>query len=349
MRLAKSPSTLLLVVAAAAILIIGYGIGSTRAEGTFTSLLQETRLPVLYWERGIETARVLNQAGVTGIAVPPAAAPEWRGAGFRVVSVSSQDLGRREKLLVPRMAGRVDVASATRRPWIDLNGWRVVRKPSGKYMYDLVEKGGGQASLAIAEAFAYQADALLKIDPADLEAAGRMLAFLRTLPGAAQSPIADIGFIDDGSAASSEVMNLLTRRNLLFRLVSAPGSQFRVNIKLGSNDYPRGEASDPNAFALKVRRQLGDENRTLRLYGTELVIARLTGDAVHSQLHLLNYSGREVEGLRVRLKGKYSRPKLKAFGIDQAEIEDFVVSEGTSEFTLPRLSVYALIDLPASN
>jgi hypothetical protein len=65
-----------------------------------------------------------------------------------------QDLERREKLLVPRVGGRADVASATRRPWIDSNGWRFVRKPSRKFFCDLSEKGGGQAVLAIAEAFA---------------------------------------------------------------------------------------------------------------------------------------------------------------------------------------------------
>src|SRR4030095_5349777 len=158
----------------------------------------------------------------------------------------------------------------------------------------------------------------------------------------------DIGFVADGSPASNEVMNLLTRRNLLFRVVSAPDARFRVNIKLGSKEYPRSEASDPNAFALKVRHQLGDENRSLRIYSTEVVIGRLKGDAVHAQLHLLNYSGREVEGLRVRVRGRYSKGEFKTFGIDQTGPEDFVVDDVASEFTIPKLGVYALIDLPVA-
>ena len=347
MRSEKSPSALQFVVVVAAMLIAAYGIPRSRAFSL--THLQEIKLPVLYWQLGIETARMLNEAGVTQIAVSPPMVGEWHRAGFKVLAVSVQDLERREKLLVPRIAGRVEVASATRRPWIDLNGWRFVRRPSGKFLYDMREKGAGQAGLAIAEAFAYQADAILKIDPADLKAAGKMLVFLRTLPGVNLSPIGDIGFIADGSPASNEVMNLLTRRNLLFRVVSAPDSRFRVNIKLGSKEYPRAEASDPNAFALKVRHELGDEHRSLRIYGTELVIGRLTGDAAHSQLHLLNYSGREVEGLRVRVRGRYSKGEFKTFGIDQAGSEDFVVDDGATELTIPRLGVYALIDLPVAN
>jgi len=45
---------------------------------------------------------------------------------------------------VPRVAGRADVASATRRPWIDSNGWRFVRQPTGKFYYDLTEKEQGK-------------------------------------------------------------------------------------------------------------------------------------------------------------------------------------------------------------
>ncbi|MEP7271932.1 MAG: hypothetical protein ABI882_10550, partial [Acidobacteriota bacterium] len=268
-------------------------------------------------------------------------------AGFDVLALNQSDLGRREKLLVPRVAGRADVASATRRPWIDSNGWRLVRRPAGKFYYDLAEKGAGKATLAIAEAFAYHADAILKIDPADLAAAGTMLVFLRALPPAILPPIADIGVIDDGSAVTGEVMNLLTRRNLLFRLVSAPAPQLRVNIRLGGKDYSRAEASDPNTFALKVRRQLGDENRSLRIYGTEVVISRLTGDVARVQLQLLNYSGTEVDSMRVRMRGSYAKDELRAFGIEQGALEDFVVADGATEFTIPKLGVYAWIELPA--
>jgi len=348
MRLMKAFSTALLVALAAASLIAATKIQRTGAGVIATvNPAQETRLPLLYWAQGIETAPALKQAGIKQIAAPPAKLNEWGKAGFNVLALSQRDLERREKLLVPRVAGRADVASATRRPWIDSNGWRFIRRPTGKFYYDLAEKGAGQATLAIAEAFAYQADAILKIDPADLAAAGKMLAFLSALPPSSLPVIADIGLIDDGSAVTGEVMNLLTRRNLLFRIVPAPAPQMRVNVKLGSKDYPRIEASDPSAFALKVRRQLGDENRSLRIYGTEIVIGRLTGDSARLQLHLLNYSGREVDSPRVRMRGNYGKGGLKAFGIEEAGFEDFIVAEGATEFTITKLGVYALIELPA--
>lgn len=305
------------------------------------------RLPLIYWTQGTETAAALKQAGIESLAVPPETAAGWRKAGFTVSALGPLELSRREKLFVPRIAGRADVASATRRPWIDSNGWRFMRKPAGKFLYDLTEKGAGKAALAVAEAFAYQADAVLKIDPADLATAGKMLAFLRGLPPANLPIVADIGLIDDGSPATGEVMNLLTRRNLLFKLVPKPSPQLRLNIKLGSQQFPESAAADPSAFAQTVRQQLGDENRSLRIYGTEIVIARLTADGNRAQLHLLNYGGREVDSLRVRLRGLYLKGDLKAFGVEDSRLEDFVDTDGATEFTISKMGGYALIELPA--
>lgn len=313
-----------------------------------TAAKDEARLLVqVYWPQGPETAPLLRQAGINRLAVPPENAKAWADAGFSVFALSAEELGKREKLLVPRTAGRADVASATRRPWIDSNGWRFVRNPVGKFYYDLTEKGAGRAALAAAEAYAYRADAILKIDPADVALTGKMLTFLRALPSTNLAPVADMGLIDDGSPVAGEVMNLLTRRNLLFKLITAPTPQFRVNIKLGSKEYPLTEAADPSAFAQKIRQQLGDENRSLRIYGTEVVVGRLTSDGARAQLHLLNYSGREVDSLRVRLRGKYSKGELRVFGMELNGLEDFVIADGATEFTIAKMGVYALIQLLA--
>jgi len=304
--------------------------------------------PILYWTRGVETAAELKRHGIERIAVPPANLAAWRKAGFQVVAMSERELARREKLLMPRIAGRANIASATSRPWIDANGWRFVRKPAGKFYYDLTQNARNHVALAVAEAFAYKADAVLKIDPADLpslEDAGRMIRFLRELPAANYSPIADIGVLDNGSPAMGEVMNLLTRRNLLFNIVRAPSPNFRVNIKLGTKEYPDTEASDPSEFAQKIRRQVGDENRALRIYGSETVIARLTGDGQSFRLHLLNYSGREIEGLRIRLlRVRADGGNYQAFGYGFFQPDAIVTSEGGLEFSIPKLGSYAVID-----
>jgi hypothetical protein len=257
--------------------------------------------------------------------------------------MTKEALERREKLLVPRIAGRANVASATRRPWIDANGWRFARHPAARFYYDLPE---GKAALAIAEAFTYGADAVVKIDPADLEEAGKMLVFLRGMPAQNLPPIADIAVIDDGSAVTAEVMNLLTRRNLLFRVAPVPSKQYALNIKIGTREYPRDAAADPSDFAQKIRLQLTDERRSLRIYGSEVVICRLTGNNTRIKLHLLNYSGRPAEGLRIRLRGAYEKGAAMVFSTGKIELEDFVFADGATEFSIAQMGVYAVAELP---
>ena len=189
---------------------------------------------------------------------------------------------------------------------------------------------------------------MLKIDPADLAALGQMLAFLSALPAADLPSIADLGVVDDGTALAGEVMNLLVRRNLLFRVVHAPAPRWRVNVKLGTREYPKEEAADPSSFALKVRRQLTDEQRSLRIYGSEVVIGRLTGDATRVRLHLLNYGGREIAGLRIRLRGRWAEGEAFVAGQGPTPLPDHVIADGATEFSLPAMGPYAVIDLPAA-
>lgn len=300
-------------------------------------------LPLLYWPQSTETAPQLKQAGIEQIAVPPENVEAWRTAGFKVTAMSRDELAGRERLLVPGIQRRVNVASPTRVPWVDANGWRFLRKPAGQYFYDLTM---GRATLATAEAFVYNADTVLKIEPADLPELGKVLAFLRPLPTDELPSIADMVLIDDGSTTTGEVMNLLVRRNLLFRLEKMPSPLYRLNIKIGTREYPLDEAADPSSFALKIRRQIGDDNRSIRIYGSEVVIARLLSDSTKTRLHLLNYGGRDIEGLRVRLRGKFAKGEANVFGIGRAALEDFVVADGATEFTLPKLSNYAMIELP---
>ena len=123
------------------------------------------------------------------------------------------------------------MASPTRAPWIAANGWRIVRSPGAKFVYDVPS---GKAALAAAEAFAYAADAVMKIDPADLESLGSLLTFLRALPPVDLPMVADFAVVDDGSPVTGEAMNLLARRNLLFEIVKAPSARHPLNIAIGS-------------------------------------------------------------------------------------------------------------------
>ena len=291
-------------------------------------LLLLASLPCVYLAQGPESRATLAAAGIK-----------------QICAATEADLASRERLPVPGTTARAGLASPTRSPWIVASGWRFMRNPAAKYAYTLP---AGKAALAAAEAFAYGADAVLKIDPADLKAAGEMLAFLEGLPAVDLPAVADFAVVDDGSAVTGEVMNLLVRRNLLFEVVKAPSPRFRLTIAMGSREYPAADAADPSAFALKIRRQLTDEQRTVRLYGSEVVICRLTGDAGRIRLHLINYGGRDIEGLRIRLRGAYREGDAFVAGTGRLALTDFAVAGGATEFSLPRMAAYAVIDLMAA-
>jgi hypothetical protein len=283
-------------------------------------------LPCVYSTPGVENRARLEAAGIERLC-------------------TDADLAQREALPTPGTTARAGLASPTRSPWIVANGWRFMRHPGTKYVYDVP---AGTAALAAAEAFAYGADAALEIDPADVRSLGEMLRFLQTLPSVDLPAVSDFAIVDDGAAITGEVMNLLARRNLLFQVVQAPSPRFRINITLGTPEYPRQEAADPSAFALKIRRQLTDGERALRVYGSEVVICRLTGDAGRARLHVINYGGREIEGLRIRLRGAYGEGEAHVAGAGRLPLEDQVVAAGATEFSIPRLTTYAVIDLRAA-
>jgi hypothetical protein len=301
----------------------------------------------VYWTASAdESAATLKDAGITRICAPPDRVDAWRQAGVEASGLDQSDLSARQPLDTPGVNFQISRASATRSPWIDANGWRIMRAPDARFRYDEVRAGRG--ALAAAEAFAYGADAVLQIDPKDAQAVGAMQAFLATVPTDGMTPVADFGVVDDGSAVMAEVLNLLTRRNLLFRLVTAPDPRLAMNVRLGTPEYPESDAADPSAFALKIRRQLTDEQRTLRIYGTEVVICRLTERGEQRRLELLNYGGRDVTGIRVRVRGTYKAGEIQTNGAGRVPLEDYVVADGATEFTIPRLAVYGVVELTAT-
>src|SRR6059036_2610874 len=124
-------------------------------------LLLLASLPCV-WTQGTASRGALEAAGIK-----------------RFCALTEAELAAREALLTPGVTARAGLASPTRSPWIVANGWRFTRHPAMKYVYDVP---AGKAALAAAEAFAYGADAVLKIDPVDLGALGGMLTFLAALP-----------------------------------------------------------------------------------------------------------------------------------------------------------------------
>ena len=242
------------------------------------------------------------------------------------------------KLNEPRVNYRANEASATRSPWIDSNGWRILRTPSGTFTYQVK---GETAALAAAEAFTYGTGATITTDTAGSDAFGRMLEFLKIIPSAVLSPVADFGVVDDGSNQTGELLNLLTKMNLLYKIEKSPSRDFRLNVHLALKD----EAQTASALAHRIRSQIGDGERSLRIYGSEVVIGRLMGGAGQARVFLLNYAARPVLGLRVRVRGSYTKGELRVSGMTDQHPADWAQDTKATEFTIPELRVYAVVDL----
>src|SRR5262245_12090798 len=170
-------------------------------------------LPGVWWPGGSQGAEQLKSAGIRRVYVPSAAA--WKADGLEIVPISEQE--RRQYQNVPKPGTRFEItlASATREPWVDSNSWRFERGVTKAFYNDLPP---GSAPLAAAEAYAYGVEAILHAAPSDLPALGRMLTFLERLDRPRLPSLVNIGVIDNGSPALDEVLNLLGRRNLLYRV-----------------------------------------------------------------------------------------------------------------------------------
>lgn len=296
-------------------------------------------LPALFWDQPATTAETLRKAGIQRLYVPAGKEAAWRGAGFIAAAF---DRARAVQAAVPSVENRMDVASATRVPWVNANGWQFQREPGRTFFYDAP---AGSAALAAAEAFVFGVDAAIRAMPEDLAPLARMLRFLAEIHQPRLPVLANIGVIDDGSDTMAEVLNLLARHNLLFQVIPAADPKYDLNIQLGTAAYPVEDAANPYEFAMQIRRRLTDDKRLLRVFGSNVVLVRLMGDGKQVQAHLLNYGKAPVRGLRVRVLGSYPHAKLSAFATPDATLTDYHEHDGATEFTIPELSIYAVVDL----
>ena len=67
---------------------------------------------------------------------------------------------------------------------------------------------------------------------------------------------------------SGEMMNLMARKNLLFKLVKKADPKLDLNLK------PEGK--NPQKYAVDARQKLGDEKRLVRIYGSETTLIAAT-------------------------------------------------------------------------
>jgi hypothetical protein len=300
-------------------------------------------LPSIYWDGGPQQAAQIRDAGIDQLSVPANAVSSWKSVSG--ITVHAFDPAGCTKLPSPGVDFKTEEASATRQPWVVSNGWRLLRTPGGHFYYDAP---GASAPLAAAEAYAYGVNATIHTDAAGLKSLAAMLHFLKSLPPEDDlKTAANIGYLDDGSPASGEFMNLLVRRNLLFRVVSAPDPALDLSVKLGTPDYPMTEAGNPSLLAEKVRGHLTDDKRLLRVYGSYTVIGRLIQSSDRARLFVLNYaeSHGDVDGVHLRVLGSFPKQTFSNFGLPQATLKDFQSSATATEFTITKLDSLAVIDL----
>jgi hypothetical protein len=270
--------------------------------------------------------------------------------GLAAAAPTGADAQGFEAVPAPGVRFVANVAQATTAPWVDSNAWRFQR---GLRKASYATLAAGSAPLAAAEAFAFDVEAILNPDAADLDELGRMLEFLKANDAPRRPALVNIGVVDSPSPLLGEVLNLLSRRNLLYKMVPKPDRTLDLTVQLGTSEFPEETAANPSDFAARVRAKLGDDKRLVRLYGTSTVVAHLTGDATGARLYLLSYGGASRRqaaapqlGIRVRVLGRYRPTKVAAYAAPpDSALKDVENPGSATEFSLPPFRTIAMVDL----
>lgn len=293
-------------------------------------------LPGLLWNGGPETEAALAKAGITEIGVAAAEAGAWAKSGLKVTAV---DLGSVVVLDPPGVDYRLGQAGATAAPWVNSNLWNMLRQPEAVF---LVEADRAVLPVAVAEAQAAGVKAYFRVRGEDLDVFAKMLTFFRSVEGPTLPGRANFAVVDDGTDEAGEVMKLLARRNLLFQAVKQRQPGYDLTIELGKAPFT---SEDPYEVAGLARSKLGDARRLVRVYGSGTTLARVTGDASHTRIYLIHYGGYRVEGLRVRVRGRFGKGRVAAPGSAPAGLEERTDDADGVEFTIPVLESVAVADL----
>jgi len=305
-------------------------------------LLAAAVLPSLFWDAAPKTVADLREAGITKIAMPAKRISSWKT--ITDISIEPADPAGAVKIDEPSIDYQATEGRATAAPWLKSNCWRYLRQPQATFFFDA---HGNNVPVALAEAFTYGVRALFRVDQPGLQPAAAMLRFLQTIPPDEMPAVADIGFVDDGSAKAGEVLSLLTRGNLLVQLVKHGDARNKLTVEIGTADYSRKDADNPGLLAQLVRSNLTDERRSFRIFGSEVVLGRVVAAGDRLRVYLLNYAAakRSIRGVRIRVVGSFSKHKVAAFGSPDLQLLDYVVDGDATEFTLPELKSFAVVDL----
>jgi hypothetical protein len=227
--------------------------------------------------------------------------------------------------------------------------------------------------VAIAEAGSFGGDLLLPVDErfandlllgkpaarADWKEIRRYLEFYAEDLPSRYRAIADVAVVAPDPAKSFEVMNLLARHNVPFALVDPARATpealtpFALLVSAGAPaDSPavaaftsRGgtvltaKPSDPNGFALEVRRQVGREKRALDIWNGVTVIAApyAEPDGKGLLLTFVNYAAQPLP-IQIRVRGAFSQAYFES-PEQEATLLPVERRDGHTELTIPALRI----------
>lgn len=267
-----------------------------------------------------------------------------------------------------RLAGLAasDATALLSYPWTPLTVADQDEGPAVEhYLVAIAEAGSTGASVVLSLHPRLQRDLLAGRPDArrDWEAIRRHLAFYAWDVPRQYEPIATVGVITADPLASFEMLNLLTRHNLPFRLLhpatlaaadvdglgllvvaDAPGAAASALVARfeqagGVVVRPETPVVDPNAFAMDVRNRLGPERRAVDIWNgiTVLVEPRVDPADGTVLLSLVNYA-HAARPVQVRMRGtfvsvEYESPEQAAM------LLPFTHRNGSTEFVVPELHV----------
>ena len=173
-----------------------------------------------------------------------------------------------------------------------------------------------------------------------------MLTFLDAVPPVDLPPVADLAVVDDGSPITGEVMNLLARRNLLFQVVQTPSTQFPITIAVGSGRV--SARPTPPIRARSRRRSAVNSPTSVARCGSTAARSSSAGspamppgsDCSSSTTAAATSKGCASVCAAPIVPAPRASPAPAA-----SRFADHVVADGATEFSLPRLTTYAVIDL----
>jgi hypothetical protein len=339
-------------------------------------------------ERAASDAQAARDAGAAGLVIPGgkgANVPRTL-AGLPVVETAPGQWPQVRPNIGVRRNAVVQTASRTAQPWLDSNAATIAVRRSAvpdrpvvlEYLWKgltAVEQREGprveEYLLAIAEAGAFGADLILDLHgrlesdlvagrPEGRAAWDRIHSYIDGYGwdrARTHTPIANVGLVARKPEDAYELLNLLARHNVPFKLLTGarvgapevnevdlvvvPTPDDRALLVPGivpERIHEPKDITNPNAFALEVRNRLGKEKRIVDVWNGITVLAapyRAPDGAV--LLELLNYA-QEAQTVPVRLRGeyqavRYENPERKA------ELLPFENENGVTQFVVPDLAV----------